>query len=159
MDEITNIEGKLTAARAKLLDAVEGLDEAAWDWRPEDGRWSVRLTLAHVGAAQWSHLEVARHLVAGEPIEIPGFELDAWNAAAVAQRAGWSVDQVLSDLDAAQAATLAFLRELDVEKLAISGSHPALGEVSVSQVLRVIGVHDSMHRRDVLGLLRERDEG
>jgi uncharacterized damage-inducible protein DinB len=157
MDEIQKIENKIVAARAKLLAAVEGLDAAAWDWRPDDGRWSVRLTLAHVGAAQWSHLEVARRLVAGDPIEMPGFELDAWNAAAVAERANWPVERVLADLDAAQAATLAFLQALDVEALAISGLHPALGEVSVGQVLRVIGVHDNMHRRDVVGLLRERE--
>lgn len=158
MDEITKIEGKLTAARAKLLAAMEGLHATAWDWRPQDGRWSVRLTLAHVGAAQWSHLEVARRLVDGQPVELPGFDLDAWNAAAVDERAGWPVAQVLADLEAAQQATLAFLAEIDADKLACSGTHPALGEVNVRQVLRIIAVHDNMHRRDVVQLLRERDE-
>jgi uncharacterized damage-inducible protein DinB len=155
VDEILKIKEKLAAARDRLLSAADGLDKEQWEWRPEDGRWSVRLVLAHVGAAQWSHLEVARRLVEGRAVEIPGFDLDDWNNAAVAKRADWSVEQVLADLDAGQRATFEFLDGLDAEKLAITGSHPALGEMSVGQVVRVIGLHDGLHRRDVLQLRRE----
>jgi hypothetical protein len=155
VDEVQRIKKKLTAARERLLSAADGLDEGQWEWRPDDGRWSVRLVLAHVGAAQWSHLEVARHLVAGEAVEIPDFDLDAWNNAEVAKRADWPVDQVLADLDGGQRATFEFLEGLDVEKLAITGSHPALGEMSVGQVVRVIGMHDGLHRRDLLQLRQE----
>ncbi len=154
-DEKTKIAERITSARAKLLAAVEGLEAAAWEWRPDDGRWSVRLTLAHVGEAQWSHLEVARRAVAGEPVDLPGFDLDAWNAAAVAERSAWPVDRILADLDAAQEATLVFLEELDADHLAVTESHPALGEMSVGQALRIIAVHDGMHRRDIVNLLGE----
>jgi uncharacterized damage-inducible protein DinB len=155
VDEVQRTKKKLTAARERLLSAVDGLDKEQWEWRPDDGRWSVRLVLAHVGAAQWSHLEVARRLVAGQTVEIPDFDLDAWNQAAVAKRADWSVEQVLADLDAGQRATFEFLDGLVAEKLAIAGSHPALGEMNVGQVVRVIGLHDGLHRRDVLRLRQE----
>jgi uncharacterized damage-inducible protein DinB len=157
-DERNKIAERITSARAKLLATVEELDAAAWDWRPGDGRWSVRLTLAHVGEAQWSHLEVARRAIAGEPMDLPGFDLDAWNAAGVAERAAWPVDRILADLDAAQEATLAFLEELDAGQLAVTESHPALGEMSVGQALRIIAVHDGMHRRDIVKLLGEMGE-
>jgi uncharacterized damage-inducible protein DinB len=158
MGHTDKIEIKLVAGRARLLASVEGLDGTEWDWQPGDGRWSVRLTLAHVGSAQLSHLEVAKHLVSGETLDVPEFELDTWNEAAVAERAHWSVAQVLADLDAAQHETLAFLRDLDAEKLSISGLHPALGEVTVGKVLRFIPIHDNMHRRDILRLLAEMRE-
>ncbi len=154
-DETQEIKDKMAAARAKLLAAVDGLTEAQWNWQPDDGRWSVRLTLAHVGAAQWDHLEVVRRLVAGQTVDLPGFELDAWNAARVAERADWSVDEVLVDLEAAQRATFAFLDGLEAEKLASTGLHPALGQIRAGQILRILAVHDSMHRRDVLTLLDE----
>ncbi len=157
MDQIRQIGEKMDSARNKLLAAVEGLDDAAWDWQPGDGRWSVRLTLAHVGSAHWSHLEVARSLVAGETIDLPGFELDEWNEARVAERADWSPGRILADLKAAQEATLAFVAGLAAKDLETRGAHPALGEVSAGQVLRVIALHDSMHRRDILELLREMD--
>ena len=147
----------MSSARSKLLATVEGLDEAAWDWQPGDGRWTVRLTLAHVGSAHWSHLDVARSVVAGKTVNLPGFELDEWNEARVAERANWSPAQILADLQAAQEATFTFMTTLDAEDLDARGGHPALGEVSAGQVLRVIALHDSLHRRDILKLLREMD--
>jgi uncharacterized damage-inducible protein DinB len=152
------IETKLIASRGKLLRAVEGLSDAGWQWRPADGRWSVRLILAHVGAAQWDHLEAANRFLAGQPVALPGFDLDAWNAAAVAQRDSWTVEQIRADLDAVHQATLAFLEALDAEQLSVAGSHPASGEVSVGQILRVIALHDNLHRRDVFNLRREMNE-
>lgn len=158
-DETKKIEGKVLAARSRLLAAAEGLDEEAWEWQPDDSRWSARLTLAHVGSAQWDHLQVVRRLIAGEPTALPDFDLDTWNAAAVAQRATWPVKRVLVDLETAQEATLALLRSLDAEALAMTGTHPALGEVSVQQVLRIIPLHDNLHRREILKLRKEMGEG
>ena len=155
MDQVQQIGEKMASARGKLLASVEGLDEAAWDWQPADGRWSVRLTLAHVGSAHWSHLEVARRVAEGKTVELPGFELDEWNEARVAERAGWTREQALADLQAAQQATSAFMASLDVETLEARGEHPALGEVSVGQALRIIALHDSLHRREILKLRRE----
>jgi uncharacterized damage-inducible protein DinB len=157
LGETEQIEKRLNSARAKLLASVEGLDETAWDWQPADGRWSVRLTLAHVGSAHWSHLEVARRVSEGKTVDLPGFELDEWNEARVAERAGWTREQVLADLHAAQQATSVFLANLDAEALEARGTHPVLGKVNVDQALRVIALHDNLHRRDILKLRREMD--
>ena len=73
----------------------------------------------------------------------------------MAKRAEWSVEQVLADLHAAQEATFEFLEGLDAEGLAATGAHPALGEMSVGQILRVIGLHDNLHRRDLVQLRQE----
>jgi uncharacterized damage-inducible protein DinB len=151
-DEIAKIEDKVLDARSRLLAAVKGLDSEGWEWRPDEKTWSARLTLAHVGSAQWDHLQVARRLLAGEPTDLPDFDLDTWNAAAVDQRTAWTVDQVLADLEAAQEATVALLHSLEDETLAVTGTHPVWGEVNVRQVLRIIPLHDSMHRRDILKL-------
>ena len=155
MEEKRQVEKRLDAARAKLLDSVEGLGEAAWNWQPADGRWSVRLTLAHVGSAHWSHLEVARRIAEGRTVTLAGFNLDEWNEIRVTERAGWSREQVLADLQAAQQATAAFVAELTPEELEARGEHPVLGKVNLGQALRVIALHDSLHRREILKLRRE----
>ena len=49
------------------------------------------------------------------------------------------------------------MASLDAEKLEARGAHPALGEVSVGQALRIIALHDSLHRREILKLRREMD--
>lgn len=151
-DQAKKIGAKIQAARAKLLSSTEGLEGEAWEWSPGDGQWSVRLTLVHVGASQRNHLEAARRAVAGQPVDILGFDLDHWNETHVAERADWPLDQVLAELESAQQATLDYLETLDSEQLTIRGNHPALGETSVGQVLRVIGLHDGMHRLDILRL-------
>jgi len=157
LEEIQQIEKRLESARAKLLASVEHLDQVAWNWQPADGRWSVRLTLAHVGSAHWSHLEVARRIAEGGTVELTGFDLDAWNNARVAERVSWTREQVLADLQAAQQATTVFLATLDEETLEARGTHPVLGEVNVGQALRVIALHDSLHRREILKLELEMD--
>lgn len=143
------------AARSRLLACVAGLTSESWDWEPGDGRWSIAETLAHVGAAQWSHLDAARRFLAGEQTGIAGFDLDAWNSAAVAEREGWTPQQILRDLDSAGQETLEFLARLGPDDMCATGFHPALGTVSVAQVLRVIAIHDGMHRKDIQALLDE----
>jgi hypothetical protein len=152
---LDQIGTRLATARSKLLAALCGLEAVAWDWDPGDGRWSVRLTLAHVGSAQRSHLAIARRLASGQAVELPGFDLDAWNAAEVEKRADWSVGEVLADLELGHQEAMQFLESLDLGQLAISGHHPALGMVSVEQVLRVIAVHDKLHLRDIHQLILE----
>jgi uncharacterized damage-inducible protein DinB len=158
-DEIQKIRERITRARTLLLAAVEKLDPSSWEWQPGDGQWSIRLVLAHVGSSQWSHLEVARRVAAGEQTDIPDFDLDTWNTARVAERADWPVERILDDLETAQRETLAFLDGIDAETLAVTGAHPALGQVTVGQALRIISVHDGMHRRDILKLHGEMRNG
>jgi hypothetical protein len=134
------------------------LQEPQWDWLPDQDRWSVRQTLAHVGSAERSHLQVAHSFVSGTRIDLPGFDLDAWNVAQVAKRDNWSPEKVLSDLRGAHEETLAFLDGIDTEALTLTGIHPALGEVSVGQVLRIIALHDGLHRRDITKLREEMRE-
>lgn len=154
-DEIGKIKEKVTASRARLLAEVAGLQEPQWGWRPAHDRWSARQTLSHVGSAERSHLRVAHSILSGTAIDLPGFDLNTWNAGQVAKRDGWALDKVLAELHGAHEETLAFLEDLDAEKLTMAGTHPALGKVSVGLVLRIVALHDSMHRRDIARLRSE----
>ncbi len=154
-DTTETIRDRIVTARSRLLASVAGLTSESWGWEPGGGRWSIAETLAHVGAAQWSHLDAARRFLDGEQTGIQGFDLNAWNRAAVAEREGWTVQQILQDLDAAGQETLEFLATLGPDDMRTTGFHPALGTVSVAQVLRVIAIHDGMHRKDILALLEE----
>ncbi len=60
---------------------------------------------------------------------------------------GFSLDQLLAAFEQARAKNLATLSELHItpEKLALKGTHPALGTVSLSQLLATWVVHDLNH--------------
>lgn len=60
---------------------------------------------------------------------------------------GFSLDQLLTEFEQACATNLATLNELSITsaKLASKGRHPALGPVTLSQLLATTDVHDLNH--------------
>ncbi len=107
------IVDKLESTRAAVLQTIQKLDEAALNWTPGDGRWSIRQTLAHLAEVEGSHLRIAQAIAAGETVELPGFDLDAWNAAAVAARQDRSTAELLTEMAANRERTLATIMDLD----------------------------------------------
>jgi hypothetical protein len=60
-----------------------------------------------------------------------------------------------ADLHGAHEDTMALLDSQDPAMLTITATHPALGHMSVAQVLRIMALRDGMRRRD---LARQRDQ-
>lgn len=140
----------LAAARAALLDALEGIEQAQFVRRPDeadgehDARWSVREVLWHVADSErcwreWAEASlrsdaVTRFHGARRPAELnrPQHLLDA--------------------LDEQHAATLAFLAALpgDAE---LAAPRPSPGrEMSVLGMLDHLGNHDRDHAAQVAAL-------
>jgi uncharacterized damage-inducible protein DinB len=70
-EEIEEAFRLLTYSRADLLALIADLPDEAWEWRPEEGCWSIRRILRHIGDAEaWyiSRLGVdpGDHEMAGE---------------------------------------------------------------------------------------------
>jgi hypothetical protein len=144
---------KMQATRDELLTLVDGLDRAALAWRPPGGGWSIRDNLAHLADAERAHRRFVGAVLKGRSTRLEGFDLDRWNQEHVARRAGQSVDEVLDALRSERQETLAFIEALPRDAWERGGDHPALGEVSVRQVIRVIGVHERMHLMEIRRLL------
>ena len=143
---------KMEETRAELLSFVEGLDRAALTWRPPDGGWSMRDNLAHLADAERAHRRFVGAVLGGRSTRLEGFDLDRWNAEHVGRRAGQSLDEIVADMRAQRQETLAFIAALPEDAWDEQGDHPALGRVSVHQVIRVIGVHERMHLKEMLRL-------
>jgi uncharacterized damage-inducible protein DinB len=148
---------KLAAARGEILQTIEGLDEGALTWQPGDGRWSIRETLAHLVSSEQSHRQVAQAIAAGQTVDLPDFDLDAWNAAQVAKRRQQSMDEILEEMAAERQRTLSALQDLN-GALDCQGLHPALGETTVLKVFRIIPIHERWHLKDIRQLLEEQGE-
>jgi uncharacterized damage-inducible protein DinB len=144
---------RMHAARAELLALVEDLDEAALGWPSPDGGWSARDTLAHLVDAERSHRRFVQAVLAGQPVHLPNFDLDRWNQEHVARRAAQSVPEILRALREERQATLDLLSTLSDAAWDSRGRHPALGDVTVAQVIRIIGVHERQHTREIRRLL------
>jgi uncharacterized damage-inducible protein DinB len=149
---------KLASARGEILQTIEDLNEGVLTWQPEDGRWSIKETLAHLASAEGSHRQVAQAIAVGQTVDVPDFDLDAWNAARVAERCQRSTDEILEEMAAERQRTLSALQDLEDKALERQGLHPALGETTVLKVLRIIPIHERWHLKDIQQLLEEQGE-
>lgn len=148
---------KMTAVRADIVALVNGLDETTRNFRPADGRWTVRENLAHLVDAEKAHRRFVQALLTGKVITArPRFDRDRWNEDHVAKRAAENTDSLLAAMAEQRAETLAVINDISAEKWLLEGNHPALGPVTVRQVVKIIGVHEKMHLRDIQAVLTER---
>jgi hypothetical protein len=111
------------------------------------------------GPDTWSAYDVVGHLLHGEEadwIERARIILehgerrpfDSFNRTAMFEKyRGLALDQLLAAFEQARAKNLAALSELRItpEKLALKGTHPALGAVTLNQLLSTWVVHDLNH--------------
>lgn len=152
-DPISTIIAKLEDDYRRLRETVAGIPETRLPRSLAQGEWSVREILAHLANAERDHRRVAQAILTGTPLELPNFDLDRWNQAGVARRADQDVRAILDDLEAEHRETIAFAATLSPGDLEKQGYHPALGEITVGKLLRVVGLHQRMHRRDIAALL------
>ncbi len=128
----------------------------------------LRAWLAGLGSF-WTHgdygpdtfcpYDVVGHLIHGEKIDWiartriilehgPARPFDRYDRYAMFEDSrGKSIDELLAEFERLRAANLAALRELHLtpEQLAARGTHPMLGEVTLSQLLATWVAHDLNH--------------
>jgi uncharacterized damage-inducible protein DinB len=138
---------------ATLTALLRGLPEA-WTTSTEGpDTWSAYDVVGHLLHADESDwIERARIIL--EHGERRPF--DSFNRTAMFEKyQGYSLDQLLAAFERVRAENLAALRELDItpEKLALTGTHPALGTVTLSQLLSTWVVHDLNHLGQVVEVM------
>jgi uncharacterized damage-inducible protein DinB len=130
---------------ATLIVFLRGLPEA----------W----TKSTEGPGTWSAYDIVGHLLHGEEADWIGRAriilehgeqrpFDSFNRTAMfAKYQGYSLDQLLAAFEQARAQNLATLSEWHIspEQLTLKGTHPALGTVTLSQLLATWVVHDLNH--------------
>jgi uncharacterized damage-inducible protein DinB len=116
-------------------------------------------TTSTEGAETWSAYDVVGHLLHGEDADWiersriilehgEGRPFESFDRAAMFEKyRGWSLDELLAAFAEARARNLATLSEWHItpEQLTRKGTHPALGTVTLSQLLATWVVHDLNH--------------
>ena len=142
-----------------LLDGwLMGLSPEWLDAREGEGTWSpleVVAHLAHNEETDWmTRLEIV--LVHGEERPFDPYEREGFRT----RFPGWPLVKLLPRFSAARRENLDKLRELDLqpEDLARTGVHPALGPVTVRQLIAGWVVHDLTHIAQIARVLAKRHE-
>ena len=139
----------LRSAAASFAAEVRGLPETLLRWHPADGEWCVKEVLGHV-------IEAERRGFAGRIRIILGSTrpaLERWDQNAVAT-ARKDCERDASEL----VAEILHMREegatmvagLQRDDLARSGLHPAVGELTVADLLQEWVHHDRTHLKQIM---------
>lgn len=144
---------RLEQSHCELLASVAHLEPAALAAPTTNPGWAVRDVLAHLAGAERGHQQVIRALLAGQSPDLPGFDLDAFNAADVAARQGASLAELLGELAGNRNDTLALLETVGPDDWQRSGYHPGGFDTTVEGVFRVIAIHEKRHAKDIRAAL------
>ena len=121
------------------------------------------LTQANYGPGTWSAYEVVGHLIIGEQTDWihrariilehgPTRRFDPFpHDAAIHPSCGRPLEDLLDEFAALRATNLEALRRMQIspDKLALTGTHPALGQVTLAQLLAAWATHDLHHIRQI----------
>jgi hypothetical protein len=147
---INNLSNRLERTTLRVHKFFEALPVEKWEEviysDPEP--WTRRGLLAHLVSSENIQLTLARDIVAGGKGAPPDFDYDAFNHAEQEAYRLHAPGELLQLFDQARSATMDWLRGLAEGQLDLRGLHPALGEVSVEEILTAIHGHILLHLKD-----------
>jgi DinB superfamily len=124
-----------------------GLDDAMLR-RPEaPGKWSAIEVIQHLADTEVVYAWRTRQILTVDRPEIQGYDQDAW-----ARRLGYAampLDVALGQLRGVRAANLRLWRSLTPAERARVGLHSERGPESLDLLIRMMGAHDLVHRRQI----------
>ena len=142
LDEIRRV---LEHTPGLLTALIEGAPAAAIDYQDGAGAWTPRQVLCHVTDGEVTDWLPRIELIMS-PGELTTFE--PFDREAGFQRySGWSVQQLLEEFARLRAHNLAQLDAFNLTQgdLRRTGRHPALGTVTLEQLLACWATHDLAH--------------
>jgi hypothetical protein len=139
------------AVAGELLPWLErrtaGLDDAVIR-RPEvPGKWSVLEVIQHLADTEVVYAWRTRQILTQDRPAIQGYDQDAWARTLGYDSADLAV--ALGQLRGVRTANLRLWRSLTPAQLARVGLHSERGPESMDLVLRMMGAHDLVHRRQI----------
>jgi hypothetical protein len=124
-----------------------GLEDAILR-RPEaPGKWSAIEVIQHLADSELVYAWRARLILTEDRPAIQGFDQDAW--ARTLRYADVPLDVALAQLGGMRAANLRLWRWLTPSQRARVGLHSERGPESLDLLLRLMGAHDLVHRRQI----------
>lgn len=139
---------EVLAELAPWLNArISARDEAALR-RPEaPGKWSVVAVIQHLADSDLVFGFRLRMILTEDRPAIQAYDQDAW--AGNLRYREMPLDTALEQLRALRAANIHVLGQLSPEQLGRVGIHSERGAESLQFLLRLMGAHDLVHRRQI----------
>lgn len=135
-----------------IVAMVDGIDEAAWRWRPASDAWSLLEVVNHLADEETDDFRTRLRMTLIDPGEPwPGIDPPAW----VTDRGYQDRDpaESVSRFAAARAESLEWLGTLETPDWSATYQHLLLGDITAADLLTSWHAHDLLHLRQIVGLL------
>ena len=124
-----------------------GLDDATLRRAEAPGKWSAIEVIQHLADTEVVYAWRTRQILTEDHPVIQGYDQDAW--ARTLGYAAMPLDVALAQLRGVRAANLRLWRSLTPAERARVGLHTERGPESLDLLIRLMGAHDLVHRRQI----------
>jgi len=143
--------GRYAAGPARLAEALAKVPEAARQWRPAPGKWSVHEIVCHCADSETSGSLRIRLLLAESEPTILGYDQDAW--ATRLDYHAHPLEPAFRTVEAVRANTAALLRRVPAEAWSREGRHTESGRYTAEDWLTIYSEHLEKHAAQIEGNL------
>jgi hypothetical protein len=136
----------------KTVAFFDKLTEKQWKFLVYDNNqveWKVREVLAHFVASEASFARLIENILAGGHGTPEQFNIDAFNQAELDKLSTHTPAELLVQFQQLRQTTLDLVDGMHQSDLMKVGRHPFLGEVPLSDIIRLIYRHNQIHLRDM----------
>jgi hypothetical protein len=135
------------AGGARLRGALAAAPEAARQWRPAPGKWSIHEIVCHCADSEANAYARIRYVLAEREPLVLGYDQDAW--AQTFDYHKHPLEPALQTVEAVRANTVALLRRLPEEAWKREGRHTDSGRYTAEDWLRIYAEHVEKHSRQI----------
>ena len=115
-----------------------------------DGQeWQIRDILAHFISAEKSFLQLFENIRLGGSGTPDGFSINEFNDSQVSAMKVMDSGKLLILFKETRSITQEWVKGLSDEEINKKGKHPAMGEATLGEMVKMIYLHNLMHMRDI----------
>jgi len=155
-ESILKTADKLSADGKKIAEIFSNMSEIQLDkvlYSSEFDIWKVRDVLAHFVFAEKGFLNLFKEILQGEEGSPADFDIDLYNQKMMRDYKYQDLHSLIGEFTDTRKLTLEFMDSLNLEELNTVGRHPALGMTTLSEMIKMIYLHNQIHLRDVKKIL------
>jgi hypothetical protein len=144
------LTNRLREEGVRVIDFFNHLTQDQWGGYvyPKDSCWTLHHLLAHFVSSEIGRKELIINVSAGGQGAPPNFKIDTFNQEEVGRLLSESNSYLLELFSQERADLIAFVSALDMEDLERIGNDPFLGEVPLSEMIKLTYRHLQIHLRD-----------
>ena len=156
MSEVNELAEKLKSERERFVSIFTGLTDQQWQAEvyTEGSTWTIRNILSHFVTSERGLLKLFENIRQGGAGASDDFSIDRYNATMQARTQELTPQELLEQYKSIRAKAIVWtsgLSEADLEK---QGRHPFLGMTTISEMIKMLYIHNLTHYRDMKKALK-----